>query len=43
MYDVVVIGGGFTGVSAVALLSKKHNTLVMEKESFYGWRDKAFT
>lgn len=38
MYDVVVIGAGFTGVAAAALLSEKHNTLVIEKDSFIGGR-----
>ena len=38
MFDVIVIGAGFTGLSAAALLSKKHRVLVLEKNGFVGGR-----
>ena len=38
MYDAIVVGAGVTGLSAAALLSEKHNVLVIEKNSFVGGR-----
>lgn len=38
MYDVVIIGAGFTGLSAAAILSEKYNVLVIDKNSFVGGR-----
>ena len=38
MVDVIIIGAGFTGLSAAALLSQKHKVLVLEKNAFIGGR-----
>jgi len=38
MYDVVIIGAGFTGLSAATILSEKYNVLVIDKNSFVGGR-----
>lgn len=38
MVDVLIIGAGFTGVSSAALLSKKHDVLVIDKNKYIGGR-----
>jgi len=38
MFDIVVIGGGITGTSLSALLSKKLRVLLVEKNSYLGGR-----
>ena len=38
MYDVVIIGAGFTGLSAAALLAGKHKIAVFERNNFVGGR-----
>lgn len=37
-YDTIIIGAGFTGLSAAALLSKKQKVLVIDKNKFFGGR-----
>ncbi len=37
-YDTVIIGAGFTGTAAGALLSKDQKVLVVDKNNFYGGR-----
>ncbi|MGQ4832578.1 MAG: phytoene desaturase family protein [Candidatus Asgardarchaeia archaeon] len=38
MFDVLIIGAGFTGLSAAALISEKHSVLVLDKNDFVGGR-----
>ncbi|MEF8847628.1 MAG: FAD-dependent oxidoreductase [Candidatus Thermoplasmatota archaeon] len=37
-YDTIVIGAGFAGLSAAALLSKKQKVMVIDKNNYYGGR-----
>ncbi|MHA1626484.1 MAG: phytoene desaturase family protein [Candidatus Asgardarchaeia archaeon] len=38
LYDVIVVGAGFSGLCSAALLSKKYNVLVLEKNVYLGGR-----
>ncbi|RLG60055.1 FAD-dependent oxidoreductase, partial [Candidatus Geothermarchaeota archaeon] len=38
MIDVAIIGGGFSGLLAGSLLSRKYRVVVFEKNSFVGGR-----
>lgn len=40
MYDYVIIGGGIAGLYANYLLNNKYNTLLLEKNSYFGGRAK---
>ncbi|MBS3801640.1 MAG: FAD-dependent oxidoreductase [Candidatus Thermoplasmatota archaeon] len=42
-YDTIIIGAGFTGMAAAALLSKKQNVLVVDKNIYYGGRSATLT
>ncbi len=37
-YDTIVIGAGFTGTAAAALLSKNQKVIVIDKNNYYGGR-----
>lgn len=37
MVRVVVVGGGFTGALAAKLLEKKHDVVLIDKKSFFGY------
>ncbi|MCD6381044.1 MAG: FAD-dependent oxidoreductase, partial [Candidatus Odinarchaeota archaeon] len=38
LYDIIVVGAGFSGLCSAALLSKKYNVLVLEKNEYLGGR-----
>jgi len=38
LYDVIVVGAGFSGLCSAALLSKRYNVLVLEKNDYLGGR-----
>jgi protoporphyrinogen oxidase len=38
IYDYIIVGGGIAGLYANFLLSKKYNTLLLEKNNYFGGR-----